>query len=152
MNRRLHQKTIFFKIFTNPSWRKIGPENYHRSCVSIYTLYPSSCFSKKNSSYIFVVKTLPPPDPPEPLALLNHHHCTGIARKIQMSIDHFHPQSRALKQIPILIGFSVLLLKCCDFYSYFNYTRGEKMIIFIIFREIKNNTTARPVSPSYREQ
>ena len=100
MNRRLHQKTIFFKIFTNPSWRKIGPENYHRSCVSIYTLYPSSCFSKKNSSYIFVVKTLPPPDPPEPLALLNHHHCTGIARKIQMSIDHFHPHpARALGRI-----------------------------------------------------
>ena len=102
MNRRLHQKTIFFKIFTNPSWRKIGPENYHRSCVSIYTLYPSSCctFSKqKNSSYIFVVKTLPPlhqtPQRPSPFSIIIT--ALELRGKFKMSIDHFHPQSRALK-------------------------------------------------------
>ena len=64
MNRRLHQKTIFFKIFTNPSWRKIGPENYHRSCVSIYTLYPSSCFSKKKFFLYFCSKNSAPTRPP----------------------------------------------------------------------------------------
>ena len=100
MNRRLHQKTIFFSKYSqilHGGKLALKTTTVHACLFTLFTRHHVVLFQKKKSSYIFVVKTLPPPDPPEPLALLNHRHCTEIARKIQMSIDHFHPQSRALK-------------------------------------------------------
>ena len=155
MNRRLHQKTIFFqnihKSFMAENWPwKLPPfMRIYLHSLPVIMLY---FFKKKFFLYFCSKNSAPtrPPRAPRPSQSSSLHWNCAENSNVNWSLS---PPIQGPQIDSYIDWFLSTTIKMLWLLFIFQLYEGGKMIIFIIFREIKNNAaTARPVSPSYREQ
>ena len=155
MNRRLHQKTFFFSKYSqilHGGKLALKTTTVHAYLFTLFTRHHVVLFQKKKIFLYFCSKNSAPTRPPRaprPSQSSSLHWNCAENSNVNWSLS---PPIQGPQIDSYIDWFLSTTIKMLWLLFIFQLYEGEKMIIFIIFREIKNNAaTARPVSPSYRE-